>query len=144
MSREMRAGAVIRHDAPSLANKVVCLHPWAVCNVMKALNQHSCSLNTRLAKAGQDSRAGHEKDHHFVRVFRSFPVTGLGTDPSSVHPQNVSSCHTGVARESVQWSCSVPLLKRTDLIVAAWPKFCLLLRVLNVSSTGTAGVKCCR
>lgn len=114
--------------------------------VIEALNQPSCSLNTRLAKPGQDSRAARKKDHHFVRVLRylSLPVTELGSDPSSVQPQNISFCHARVSRESVQWSCSVPLLQRTDLIVAAWPKFCLHLRVLNMSSTGAAGFKCCR
>lgn len=39
---------------------------------------------------------------------------------------------------------SPPAQRKTDLVFAAWSKFCFFLRVLHVSSTGIAGFNCHR
>lgn len=116
------------------------LHPCAVCTCDESpepaqlLSEHKACKG----RTGQQScTQGGSPSLEYLDF--SPPVTELEIDPNSVHPQNISSCLTRVARESWQWSCSLPTPQRkTGLVVAPWSKFCLLLRVLHVRATRAA------
>lgn len=117
-----------------------------LCILAQIATSQSCySLNTRLAKKGQDGRAAHKEEHHRYGYLTSTPsVTELETDARTVHPQIISSSCRGEPATRRNNLFSLPAQRTIDLVVVTWFMFCLLLRVLNMNSAGAAGVSCSR